>query len=250
MPNLDDVRWTFCLADIESAGNALRVRAFLRDVVEPALAALDADIDRWANITEGGAPFAHQDAKELLRSTTEAFCLAIHSLFERQIRRWLAGCVCAFAHSKERIERAQNGNLNVMSILLKEVRGIPLSTFDSYADLQRLQLLANACRHGDGDSASRLFKRHPELWQDWPPMPMILPGQAEPYVYGGSPTFDRIVVPRQWLRDFVDAVAWFWEDVEIVHCNSLNGPNPSASHRLAALHQARAARRKPELHPT
>ncbi|WP_343668597.1 hypothetical protein [Paraburkholderia heleia] len=45
MPNLDNVRWTFCLADVESAGNALRVRTFLRDVVEPALTLLDADIE-------------------------------------------------------------------------------------------------------------------------------------------------------------------------------------------------------------
>ena len=242
MQNIDDVRWTFCLADIESTGNAHRVRAFLRNVVEPALASLDADIERWAAETEGGAPFAHQDAKELLRSTTEAFCLAIHSLFERQIRRWLAGCVYALAHSKDRIERAQGGNLNAMNVLLNEVRGVPLSRFDGYADLQRLQLLANACRHGDGDSANRLYKRHPELWPDWPPAPMMLPGQAEPYVYTGPPTFDRIVVPRQWLRDFVGAIAGFWEDVEIIHCNSLPDPNPSAGHRLAVLHRARAER--------
>lgn len=244
MPTLDDIRWTFCLADIEPVGNAMRVRAFLRDVVEPALAALDANVERWANETEGGAPFAHQDAKELLRSTTEAFCLAIHSLFERQIRRWLAGCVYVLAYSKDRIERVQRGNLSVMNVLLNEVRGVPLSAFDSYDDLQRLQLLANACRHGDGDSAARLYKRHPELWPNWPPMPTMLPEQTEPYVYSGPPSFDHIVVPRQWLRDFVDAVEWFWQDVQIIHCNSLPRPNTGADHSLALLHKARAARRK------
>ncbi len=135
-------------------------------------------------------------------------------------------------------------NLNAMNVLLNEVRGIPLSAFDSYADLQRLQLLANACRHGEGDSAVRIYKHHPELWPDWPPLPMMLPGQTEPYVYTGPPTFDRIVVPRQWWRDFVDAIVWFWEDVEIIHGNSLPDPNPGAGHRLAALHQARAGSRK------
>ncbi|HDR9033384.1 TPA: hypothetical protein QDB07_000833 [Burkholderia vietnamiensis] len=242
MPNLDDVRWTFCLADVETAGNALRVRAFLRDVVEPALTALDADIQRWAAETEGGAPFAHQDAKELLRSTTEAFCLSIHSLFERQLRRWISGCVVALAASPERMGRARNKNLNNLDGLLREVRGVPLRAFDSFPDLLRLQLLANACRHGDGDAAQHVYEQFPELWPGWAISPVIVPGQSVPYVPPTPPSFDSIVVPRQWLRDFVDAVAWFWEDVEYVHCNSLIDGNPSAQHRLTALRQARAAR--------
>ncbi|WP_343665008.1 hypothetical protein [Paraburkholderia tropica] len=242
MRNLDDVRWTFCLADIEAAGNALRVCTFLRDVVEPALAALDADIERWANTTEGGAPFAHADAKELLRSTTEAFCLSIHALFERQLRRWVSGCVVALGASPERIGRARNKNLNNLDQLMREVRGVPLRTFDSYPDLLRLQTLANACRHGDGDSAQDVFKQFPELWPEWAIAPVPMPGQSLSHVPPAPPSFDSIVIPRQWLLDFVDAVAWFWEDVEYVHCGSLNDPNPSANHRLTALRQSRMER--------
>src|SRR5258708_26121003 len=50
---------------------------------------LDADVERWANTEENGAPFAHADVPELARAITEAFCLSIHSLFERPLRRWL-----------------------------------------------------------------------------------------------------------------------------------------------------------------
>lgn len=249
MPNLDDVRWTFCLADVHTAGNALRVRAFLRDVVEPALTSLDADIERWANTTEGGAPFAHADAKELLRSTTEAFCLSIHSLFERQLRRWISGCVVALGASPERIGRARNKNLNNLDGLLREVRGVPLRAFDSFPDLLCLQMLANACRHGDGDSAQDVYKQFPQLWPAAVTMPVPLPAQSQPYVPLGPPSFDSIVVPRQWLRDFVDAVAWFWEDVEYVHCNSLNDPTTSAHHRLEELRLARAARPARNMRP-
>jgi hypothetical protein len=56
------------------------------------------------------------------------------------------------------------------------------------------------------------------------------------------PSFDSIVVPRRWSQDFVDAAAWFWEDVEYLHCNSLIEGNPSVSHRLAIFRQARAER--------
>jgi len=202
MSTVDDHRWIFCYANIETAGNGPRVRAFLRDVVEPALTAPDADIERWANTKEGGAPFAHADTRELVRATTEAFCLSVHSLFERQLRRWLAGCVFSLAHTLERVETAEKRSVNSLNALLHEVRGIGLSEFYSWPNLQRLELLANACRHGDGDSARRLFKRHPELWPNWPPMPFLVPGETDLVVPACPPSFNSIVVPRKRLHGF------------------------------------------------
>lgn len=96
----------------------------------------------------------------------------------------------------ERMDTARTGNLGRLGGLLHEVRGIPLCAFYSFPNLKRLELLANACRHGDGDSAARLFKRHPELWPDWATMPMLLPGQLEPVAPVLPPSFDSIVVPR------------------------------------------------------
>lgn len=45
--------------------------------------------------------------------------------------------------------------------------------------MKRLELLANACGHGDGESATQLFKRHPELWPDWGTMVTPLPERLE-----------------------------------------------------------------------
>lgn len=242
MPAIDDHRWTNCLADVDTAFNRLRVRAFLQDVVEPALGSLDADVERWANTTEGGAPFAHADAQELVRATTEAFCLSIHSLFERQLRRWLGGCVVSLAFTQEREDRARKGNLGNLDGLLEEVRGIPLHTFYSWPALKRLELLANACRHGDGDSAARLFDQHPELWPAWATRSFQLPGQPEPVVPMLPPSFESIVVPREWLRDFVEAIAYFWDDTEYVYLNSIAPTHDQVQKRMTELLTARVER--------
>ncbi|TDG02310.1 hypothetical protein E1N52_40390 [Paraburkholderia guartelaensis] len=132
MLSIDDHRWINCLSDVHSSGNGLRVRAFLRDVVGPAFRSLDADVEKWANADDGGAEFAHADSQDLVRATTEAFCLSMHSLFERQLRRWLSGCVGSLGFTQERLNTARKGNLGRLDRLLHEVRGVPLSAFYSF----------------------------------------------------------------------------------------------------------------------
>jgi len=50
MPSIDDHRWINCFSDVRAAGNGLRARAFLRDVVESAFRSLNADAEKWANM--------------------------------------------------------------------------------------------------------------------------------------------------------------------------------------------------------
>lgn len=241
MPTIDNHRWINCYSDVHTSGNGLRARAFLQDVVRPALQALDTEVEKWARSNDGGAPFAHADAQELVRTTTEAFCLAMHSLFERQIRRWLIGCVGSLGFTSQRMATAQGGNLNRLDGLLAEVRGIPLSAFYSFPDLKRLELLANACRHGDGNSAERLYEQHPELWPDWAARPLLMPGQSATIAATSPPSFDHIAVPRDWLDQFVDAIVWFWDDAEYVYLHTLQ-PHDGALKRMELLRQQRLAR--------
>ena len=136
---------------------------------------------------------------------------------------------------------AQSGNLNRLDALLAEVRGIPLSAFDSFPDLKRLELLANACRHGDGNAAERLYSQSPELWPDWIARPRLISEQGELIAPVSPPSFDYIVVPRHWLDQFVDAIVWFWDDAEYVYLNALQ-PHDGALKRMELLHKQRLAR--------
>jgi len=59
--------------------------------------------------------------------------------------------------SRRRTDKARRDSLAKLDDLLNEVPGIPSNAFYSWPALKRLDLLANACRHSDGDSAVWLF---------------------------------------------------------------------------------------------
>ncbi|MGE8450902.1 MAG: hypothetical protein ACN6OP_09870 [Pseudomonadales bacterium] len=161
MTTVDTHRWAHGYQDVLTFKHGMQVRAFLRDVVEPSLAALDTDIAAWAASNEGGAPFAHADAQALLQSTVEAFCLAIQSLWERQLRSYLRGCVTFPPGDLVLLNRIAKDAWPQVQRHFESLRGIPMTAFDSFAVLDLLQLIGNACRHGDGPSSKTLFREHP-----------------------------------------------------------------------------------------
>lgn len=59
MPTIDHRKRTNCLADVETAGNGLRVRAFLRDVVRTRRPGRWTQRSRSKRTTSKAAPFAH-----------------------------------------------------------------------------------------------------------------------------------------------------------------------------------------------
>lgn len=77
MKTIDTHTWASNFADVLTGYHPLRTRAFLKDVVRPSLAALDADITRWATTREGAWMFAKAESEALLRGTILAFCLSI-----------------------------------------------------------------------------------------------------------------------------------------------------------------------------
>ncbi|MDW9232924.1 hypothetical protein C7S15_9024 (plasmid) [Burkholderia cepacia] len=241
MTTLDALRWEQNYADVQTSPHSARIRAFLADVVLPALGALDRDIERWGATREGGAPFARADAEVLLQATIQAFCLAIQSIWERQLRDWISDCVRHCGGNAHQVTIAQMKPLEQVNRVLHDVRGATLAAFPSYPDLTYLQLVGNACRHGDGDSATTLFRAHPELWPHWitapPPMPDGSPAQSS-----SVPTFRQAVIPRELLTRFVNAIGWFWDDVSYVCMNSFAQKDEGIESRLAEMRTARAGR--------
>ncbi len=54
MTPLDALRWDQIYADVQTALYRPRIRAFLSDVVQLALAAIDRDLAHWSTTREGG----------------------------------------------------------------------------------------------------------------------------------------------------------------------------------------------------
>lgn len=247
MTTVDTHRWDDRLQfeDVQSALNRPRVRAFLNDVVHPALAAIDADIERWATTQEGGWMFAVADGEALLQATIQAFCLSIQSLWERQLRNWISACIVPGPQSGRQRRTARGGTLAELSDLLLELRGIPLTTFPSYADLDLLQQVGNACRHGDGRSAIALFRSHQGLWPNWTSDPFPWPDDNPPVGPPPPPSFEQAVLPRELLDRFAAAIVGFWEDVEYIRLNSIGRKDERILATLDDLRRARQARVAP-----
>lgn len=238
-------RWRNCHADVGSSGHGRMAQAFLRDVVEPALATLDSQIERWKKSDEPAAPFILGDVEDLLRTTTLAFCLSIQSLWERQIRSYLQGCARDLKFDPAIGKRILIARWEEFDGLFMSLRGIGLSAFKEYAELNTLQLLGNACRHGDGPSLKVLVEMHPELWPNrgkplFPPLPDEFgPTPSFP------PTIEEMIIPRNLLRALVNAIASFWDETEYIYNESIERKHPSLEAHLVKVRSERAARGAP-----
>lgn len=243
--DIDATRWTNCFADVASAGHRRAVASYMREVVDPSLAALTAQVGAWAASTEGWAPFAHEDASGLLRATTEAYCLSIQSLWERQLRGYLNGCARHLRKDEKLAVKVMSAKWEELVRLFVDLRGIPLEEFESFPDLNLLQLVGNACRHGDGTSARKLFELCPEFWPQLSYAPQIgVLGAADNASVVTAPSFSSARIPALILSEFANAIAWFWDDAEYIYINSLERKHPSVYRTLERMRANREARRK------
>lgn len=157
-----------------------------------------------------------------------AFGLSIQSIWERQLRGYLRGCAEELRSGDGLAARVRKGNWEKLCTLFLELRGIRFDAFPSFAELEILQLLGNACRHGDGPSAVELAKRCPELWPVYSPMPF----EDQP-PDSGPPSVALMDVPVERLRAFIAAIAAFWDDAEYIYNESIERKHPSLEARLA-----------------
>jgi hypothetical protein len=232
-------RWTNCRADVLTWRNGRTAQAFLDDVIEPALSALDAQVVKWSESSEPYAAFAQSDAEELLRTTNMAFCLSIRAMWERQIRKYLCGCAEQLRGDAELAAECMRGSWGKLNGLFFELRGMHLSDFAEYHELDLLHQLGNACRHGDGPSAQVLWHRCPDLWpsRDLPLFSMDVPG-AE----WGPQSIDTISISRDLLRGFVRAIISFWEEAEYIYLESIDPKHEAVVAKLVILRRERELR--------
>lgn len=239
----DIFRWKNCRADIASYRYGRMAHEFLNDVVEPSLETLNTKINELATSGEPAAPFICSDTKELLHATTMAFCLSIQSMWERQIRVYLREC--ARELNPQLADRAMHDTWFEIDTLFLELRGIRLSAFGEYEDLNSLQLLGNACRHGDGRSAKLLWERRPELWPEQRPSPP--PFANEVQADGRVPSFATNAITLDHIQTFVEAIASFWSETEYIYLESIEAKDESVEVKLVQMREDRAKQGKKNL---
>jgi hypothetical protein len=221
-------RWNNCYADVAASKHGVSVQSFFDDVIAPAIRTLEEKIAALGRSDNPGDAVAQADMEDVLKQTKMAFGLSIQSISGRQLRGYLRGCAEELRPSDGLAAQVAKGNWEKLCTLFLELRGIRLDAFPSFAELETLQLLGNACRHGDGPSAVELAKRCPELWRVYPPMPF----EDQP-PDPGPPPVALMDVPVERLRAFVTAIAAFWDDAEYIYNESIERKHPSLEAKLA-----------------
>lgn len=219
-------RWKNCYADVQASKHDITIVSFLNDVILPAIRTLEEKIAELSNSEDASAAFATSDTEDLLRETKMAFCLAVQSIWERQIRNYLRGCAEELRPGAGLSAKIEKANWTALCVYFKDLRDIDLEAFPSYAELKTLHLLGNASRHGDGASAIELAKRCADLWPSGASPDLQEPNAVPPSVV----TMD---VPVTRIQAFVAAVAAFWNDAEYIYNESIERKHPSLEIRLA-----------------
>lgn len=243
----DIFTWKNCLADVYTYRNGPIAKDFLTLVVNPSLDALDARVAEWKRSDNPVAGFTISDLSELIFKTRMAFCLSIQSLWEQQIRTYLAGCqqqlgINPFPVSERKGVQSVQAVFwgDELNTVFERLRDIALPSFTSYESLHLLMLVGNVCRHGDGNSSVKLWRIRPDLWPashnpDNEFLRSTLAGRAP-----SVPSVQSMQIPREMLEDFVDKISLFWEDINYIYEESIERKDPSLEARLVVRRAERA----------
>lgn len=232
--------WTNCLADVYTSRYGPTARDFLTLVVDPSLDALDTQVKIWEESDDPVSHFMLSDLNELIYKTRMAFCLSIQSLWEQQIRTYLAACqqqlgINPFPVSNRRGAHSIQSVFwgDELNAVFENLRGIALPSFASFRSIDLLMLVGNVCRHGDGNSSVRLWSVHPELW----------PAYHNPdnkLLTTSAPPVHSMQIPREMLGDFVDKICLFWDDANYIYEESIEKKHPSLEAILVIRRSQRA----------
>jgi hypothetical protein len=229
-------RWKNCFADVQTYRHGRTVQSYFDDVIMPALATLQAKIDGLGRSDNAGDVFAQDDMKLVLREAKMAFGLSIQSIWERQLRTYLQGCARELAPNEMLAERIGEANWPALRKLFRRLRGIEMAAFPSFPELDLLQHIGNASRHGDGASAVELYKRAPDLWQTNSPL-------SEGFApAGGPPPVSIMDIPVDRLRSFVAAIDVFWADATYIYNESIERKHETLEARLVEERKTRTWR--------
>lgn len=225
--NEEPFRWQNCYADVAASQHDRIVLNYFADVIKPSIAALDAKIAEYAASDDPVAMFYESDVKDVRHETLLAFALALQSIWERQLRNYLAGCARHLPMPSVTPNMVAKANWEKLREHFKAMRGISLELFPSFPELDVLQLLGNACRHGEGPSAALLWIRRPALWP--PRVQFPFEGMTEDNSPQSPEQIDLTVTD---LEGFANAIAAFWNDATYIYNESLASKHSSLEETL------------------
>lgn len=219
--------WVNCSADAVAVGNDFIIKCFINDVVDPAINSLQSRIDK-ERVQEESDPsiiFLVSELNELRREMQIGFCLSLQALWERQFRHYLKVCIRTLPDGGRVVgdeRRAEWEKWPVLEKIFSDLRGVNLSYFNTYSDLMLLNLLGDACRHGNGRAVVKLSREFSELWPSY-----CFTSDGE--FWGG---IDEIEISAGVINRLACAVLMFWDDIDYIYLNHLNPRAPVVDRKI------------------
>ncbi|MEN5206682.1 hypothetical protein ABE493_00975 [Stenotrophomonas terrae] len=248
---LEELRWTEMDYAVHATNQMVALEMYRDELVRPSLQALDERLNQLERSEAIEDQFAHDDFAALHHATIEGYLLTTQSMFERGLRGMLVKVAERTSPSLvDKVKKApwDAGQSKSIQAHFQALMAAPLDLFGCDDDLLILQKLGNALRHGDGRSAEELHGLCPSLWWNWlPPGATLQVGEHEILIPADAPrhpSFDRITLPSELLEQMMQAVLWFWQDIEFVRCNSFKNKHPTAVRMLAEMRAARPLRKE------
>lgn len=223
---------------------------FRDSIIRPSLKTLDQEITTLQASNDVGASFLADDLAAIFQTTVEGYTLTIQSILERSIRGMLIKRekkLCKGDAVLEIEKSTWGGKRQSLQSHFERLMGIPINSFDTFDDLNFLQNLANALKHGDGDSAREVYKTAPSLWPFW-----LKPGYSftagnfsvtVPDDAPNHPPLSSISLSEEVLEQMVMSAIWFWEDIDNIRCNSFVHTTPDVEQKIARWKEERRHRR-------
>jgi hypothetical protein len=204
------------MLDMRVMSNAEETRAFYSRAIEPTAMAIaeelsalprrgsDGDMDRWESL------------RTIQMETHRSFALSLGGLWERAIRENLlhAGYVLAKPVKSKLLSNIQSNGWIGIETAFKRIRGFDLAWFPMHHELLLLNLLSSAIRHGDGPASKKLYDADSSFFLD----DVVNTGYYAYFAFGGLEPWAvrKLDVPLERLKQFTEAVAGFWEMIQLL----------------------------------
>lgn len=203
---------------------------YFDDVIEATNSILTARIEAINDPDSAEYAFGRPVLEDVWKSTREAYCLSLQSIWERSLRRFIAGA------APTRVEAIQMAKWAGLIEEFEDATGISMLDFGSFPCLDLLHYLGNAFRHGDGSSVNKLAEKYPFVFES--PFEFPIPDLLS------KPTVRYISIKMERLRWIKDNVVGFWDDCECIRLQSIRTKDEHISRLIEQLREKRAKLRE------
>jgi hypothetical protein len=201
--------WRAMLFDGHSISFASSAETFFRVAIEPACIAVAAEVDREPRGSTDASIDRWEEARVAQLELHRSMALSLGGLWERNFRSHLWNSVAILDPGNEkRLALTQGGTWHQICRIFEQLRGFPLSRFPTYGDLDLLQVVSSAARHGNGSALSKLYATRQDLFLE----DEVTVSWFSYLTLGGEPpdTIRKLEITLPHLRMFKDAIVGFW----------------------------------------